>query len=413
MITKKARSLSALLTGCIVGATMMFYMGIGVRGKVSAQVDGAPKSSTRSEVLQMAPNGNASDFSPILSPPVSVETDILPNLGSKILTVEVPLVTECFGLGKNYDEFMPQIFAMNPDVLVKSDPDGQRRDIVDLLSSIGVFTNHFVVNFGCWLTGTQQSMWYDVATGLMMERGWAGLGFDAGKHLTLIRQVAVHRARQNVTFIDELLTGETAARRLRAKNVPMELDLLKVDIDSFDCDLARGILLDGFRPKMLHIELSPVWPRGVRVEYKFGPKVKPFLGGCSCEAIAALGQEYGYMIISAYGIDVTMIRIDLWHEHGLAKFFRKRIGCSTSCGTEYCRQGLNMPCAKWSQLYDEGKHEELVRDVAQTIAAGREGCVGGSACLQGRGGHAGNIAFVSSDHVNIKFLVSAGKLTSL
>jgi hypothetical protein len=190
-------------------------------------------------------------------------------------------------------EFMPQIFTSVFDVRVKSDADGLRKDLFDWLSTIGVFTNRYVVNFGCWLMGREpnHSMWYDVATGLMMELGWAGLGFDSDSHLHFIREVAEERNRHNLTFNAELLTGATAPDRLRAYYVPLDLDLLKVDIDSFDCDLARGILLSGFRPKMLHLELSPVWPRGVRVEYRFGPKVVPFSGGCSCEAIAALGAD--------------------------------------------------------------------------------------------------------------------------
>ena len=339
-------------------------------------------------------------------------------------TLESPLVTECVGLGPpkrwalahkvigSGREFMPQIFTSVSDVRVKSDADGLRKDLFDWLSTIGVFTNRYVVNFGCWLMGREpnHSMWYDVATGLMMERGWSGLGFDIDSRLTLIRKVAAERNRHNLTFIAELLTGETAPPHLRAYNVPIDLDLLKVDIDSFDCDLARGILLNGFRPKMLHIEFSPVWPRGVRVEYIYGPKVVPFVGGCSCEAVAALGQEYGYTIISAYGIDVTMIRSDLWHQHGLAKHLR-RFGCSPSCGTEYCREGhpytdvdgtikfesYNLPCTKWSILYDQGRHEELVKDVAQLVATG-----------SGTLAHSGNIAHISSDHVDVEFLVSDG-----
>jgi hypothetical protein len=339
---------------------------------------------------------------------------------AKLVPQQAPLVTECIPMadfsgdlgdfGTNWEKFyfMPQIFAAGSAVLVEGDADGQRRDIFELLSRVGVFTNRYVVNFGCRLTKTE-SLWYDVATGLMMELGWAGLGFDSDSHLDLIRQVAEERNRHNLTFIAELLTGETAPDRLRAYYVPIDLDLLKVDIDSFDCDLARGILLSGFRPKMLHLELSPVWPRGVRVEYRFGPKVVPFSGGCSCEAIAALGQEYGYMIISALGIDVTMIRSDLWHQHGLAKHFRGRIGCSPSCGTEYCRAGYNLPCARWSKLHDQGKHEELAREAAQIIASG---IVPAGHGHPGVLAHSGNIALVSSDHVDVKFLVSNGKMTA-
>ena len=117
-------------------------------------------------------------------------------------------------------------------------------------------------------------------------------------------------------------------------------------------------------------------------------KVKPAMGGCSCEAIAALGQEYGYMVLSAYEIDVRMVQSDLWHRHSLAKQFRTRTGCSTSCGTESCRPGDK-------QLYGEGKHEEFVREIAQRIAR-----------------HSGNITLVSSDHVDLKLLVASGKVST-
>ena len=84
---------------------------------------------------------------------------------------------------------MPQIFTSDSDVRVKSDADGLRKDIFDLLTTISVFKNRHVVNLGCWLMGRKpnHSMWYDVATGLKMERGWSGLGFDIDSRLTLPR----------------------------------------------------------------------------------------------------------------------------------------------------------------------------------------------------------------------------------
>ena len=56
-----------------------------------------------------------------------------------------------------------------------------------------------------------------------------------------------------------------------------------------------------------------------------------------------------------------------------------------------------MPCTKWSILYDQGRHEELVKDVAQLVATG-----------SGTLAHSGNIAHISSDHVDVEFLVSDG-----
>lgn len=251
-------------------------------------------------------------------------------------------------------------------MLLQVTPEVLRREIFDLLSSAGIFTNRVAIDFGAGVS--RSDPWYDLATGVQLERLWAGINFDTAGRLKPLRELARMHNQTKMSFHPvKLLPSEAPSYLRRLKPAPpSDVDLLKIDIDSYDCELLRALLNDGLRPKLLHLELTPLWPRGVRVEYEYGGPGS-FGDGCSCEAIVAIGEAHGYLTLSAHGIDVTMLRADLWGAHRLGAQINHRTTCSSSCGTAYCRRGASA-CHEWTQMYEAANHSGLLLEAAHVIA---------------------------------------------
>ena len=236
--------------------------------------------------------------------------------------------------------------------------DALTRDILDLLADKGMFDNKYAVDFGCrW---TRESFWYDPCHGLWAHRGWSGLCFDTEPNLLELRTEFKEKRKMNtVSFHSVLLDPTNVATYLGKQAVPKDLDFLKVDIDSFDCQLVRKLLEAGYRPKvwlMEHMGFSS-YPRTVRYEAHMGSK----LGGCSCEAASSLGAQYGYKMITSFGLDVIMIRADIMLLGKASRKFSFDIskGCSRTCGTAFCRRE-NQTCAQFLQMYDQLKYNAMV-----------------------------------------------------
>eukprot|EP01065_Artemidia_motanka_P006267 TRINITY_DN13082_c0_g1_i1.p1 TRINITY_DN13082_c0_g1~~TRINITY_DN13082_c0_g1_i1.p1 ORF type:complete len:396 (+),score=125.77 TRINITY_DN13082_c0_g1_i1:69-1190(+) len=274
------------------------------------------------------------------------------------------------------------------EVLGEGHPDGRgtltadnaaRKAMFDVLDQAGTFRNKYALNFGAWLQGyPRHILWYDTATGLMTRRGWRGHCFDLPSHLTALRDFLQSENRTDVKLHGELLTSRTVVRYLEKLRVPRGLDLLKVDIDSYDCDLAEAILSAGYRPTIVQIEISPHWPPGVRATMRPGGR-NVMSSGCSCAAAVELGRRFGYRLITAFGIDVTMI-----HESDYARIQNKvklhtPAYCSPECGMGYCREGgtvCNTNASRWLRWVDSGENrwDEMVRGA--TVQYARRGWVG-------------------------------------
>eukprot|EP01062_Namystynia_karyoxenos_P037889 TRINITY_DN2755_c0_g1_i3.p1 TRINITY_DN2755_c0_g1~~TRINITY_DN2755_c0_g1_i3.p1 ORF type:complete len:427 (+),score=116.01 TRINITY_DN2755_c0_g1_i3:100-1281(+) len=249
-----------------------------------------------------------------------------------------------------------------------------RRDIVDALDSAGAFPRRFVVNFGAWLQRETQPLWYDAATGVMLRRGWAGMAFDSAEHLEVLRRrVKLEGREHNITLHPVLLSADNVVSYLEKNADPEDLrqmGFLKVDVDSIDCDLAEAILRAGYRPVLLHIEFDPHWPVGLRVRHR-----NSRLGdGCSCAAAAELGRRYGYRLVSAFGIDATMVRDDVLQRISPKLRFETAAYCSPSCGSAYCRPWPGVCAAfadKWLEMARRREWDEMVRHTVKEVAARR------------------------------------------
>ena len=101
--------------------------------------------------------------------------------------------------------------------------------------------------------------------------------------------------------------------------------MLKIDIDSFDCDLLATLLTAGLRPKFLALEVNPNVPPPLHFSWRFDPAAPAVdlsinrsewdwmlpLFGCSLATQAAVAAEFGYGLVFFWGGDAVFARSDL------------------------------------------------------------------------------------------------------
>lgn len=127
----------------------------------------------------------------------------------------------------------------------------------------------------------------------------------------------VQEAADPGNFCEVLAKGGLACGQPGARNA--RVDFLKIDIDSFDCAMARAALVEA-RPKAVWIEMNIGFPPPLRFMRQWDPRVFPALAphmeagrypatmGCSISAAVALFGEAGYGLYGTDGLDAVFVR---------------------------------------------------------------------------------------------------------
>ena len=112
---------------------------------------------------------------------------------------------------------------------------------------------------------------------------------------------------------------ETIGQKIKAfAKQPEELDLMVVDIDSFDFDIVKAIFDDGVAPRVMVVEYNPslppeqplYWPYGLEREASMNPR----LYGASYKTWDMLMTEKGYSLVHISGFcNLIYIRGDISH----------------------------------------------------------------------------------------------------
>jgi hypothetical protein len=113
----------------------------------------------------------------------------------------------------------------------------------------------------------------------LIATGAGGVLFEAKKSLESdILEVVGHR-QPDVIIVPEAAEPETVSSRLaaalaRRPGPPLhhrEIDLIKIDVDGPDCLIAGALIDAGWRPKVWHVEINPLFPPGVVVRSRNTP----------------------------------------------------------------------------------------------------------------------------------------------
>eukprot|EP00929_Paragymnodinium_shiwhaense_P065673 TRINITY_DN32904_c0_g1_i1.p1 TRINITY_DN32904_c0_g1~~TRINITY_DN32904_c0_g1_i1.p1 ORF type:complete len:507 (+),score=58.81 TRINITY_DN32904_c0_g1_i1:151-1671(+) len=167
---------------------------------------------------------------------------------------------------------------------------------------------------------------------LLQEDGkrWGGVVVEAFPPAVLFDRFA---RREDIKLVTQPMFPENASTALEGANVT-DLDLLKIDIDSFDCDIVSVLLrtapLVMSSPKLLYVDFNPHIPPPFlfRTTGGYGNQIVP-LQGSSLQCFILAAQNYTLLHVELY--NALFVRNDLVElfpeaarspgEHWLAGYF--------------------------------------------------------------------------------------------
>ena len=154
--------------------------------------------------------------------------------------------------------------------------------------------HRFVVNIGCH-DGISSDPCYP-----LYRDGWGGWALDAVDAKDEIGRAAARNLKlPGVTLtLGTSITPSNASRLLAKHDVPVDCDLIKVDINSHDGPVIKAILEGGWRPRVFCIEVNADLPPPFRFMLDFDKRLpgSAHLGlyGCSAAWAADLFDTFGY-----------------------------------------------------------------------------------------------------------------------
>lgn len=167
----------------------------------------------------------------------------------------------------------------------------------------------FGANDGVWLSNTRR---------LILEEGWTALLIEARADL-------VEKARENyrghfVNVYHSSVTPENVEELFAASVLPVDFDLLVIDIDSFDWHVWKAI--ERYRPKVVCIEYNASFPPPAVAVVPYDPgmtidavarldgKSDDYFGA-SLQALYDLGKAKGYELIYCSSDGVNAFFVDV------------------------------------------------------------------------------------------------------
>ena len=104
----------------------------------------------------------------------------------------------------------------------------------------------------------------------------------------------------NVSVFRGKVTPRNAKEIMSAVGLPRNLDLLNVDIDSYDLEVLESILASGFQPRVISIEINEKIPPPIRFSVLFDDFFSwrgDHFFGCSFAAVSDLAARFNYVPI--------------------------------------------------------------------------------------------------------------------
>lgn len=118
---------------------------------------------------------------------------------------------------------------------------------------------------------------------------------------------------------------------------------IKIDIDSYDLEIMRSIILHGIKPKILSIEINELFPPPVKFEMRYSERQHQTaapLYGCSIQSVYDFASHHGYILNSLSYNNAFFI---------LEDFFDGLHGLDSQLPLEAYRKGF-LDC-EWKSLF--------------------------------------------------------------
>lgn len=199
-----------------------------------------------------------------------------------------------------------------------------------VLKGPGVQSNRYAVNFGagdglCMVPGAcgalEAAGHEDPTYPLFHNMGFGGVAVEGNP--MLLPLLKANLPADNISKVTSFVTPFTSSGLLAMASTPADMDYFKNDLDSYDCAVLYSVLKQGFRPKVVQVEVNPEIPYPVVFGVNFAQHFKSNLGnggfyGCSVTLAAGIMQRFHYDLVAvSLTHDVIFVRRDLLAASGL------------------------------------------------------------------------------------------------
>ena len=183
---------------------------------------------------------------------------------------------------KKLNHYERQVFSQN----------GEDGIINEIFRRIGVKSRHFV-EFGVG-NGLENN------TAFLLGQGWRGswIEGDASLAREIQSKLGGYLKKGGLNFLNSFITAENIESLFKQMDVPVEFDLLSLDIDRNTYHVWKA--LKAFKPRVVVVEYNAIFPSSVKWIAKYdAARVWNMTSywGASLKAYEELGEELGYALV--------------------------------------------------------------------------------------------------------------------
>lgn len=193
------------------------------------------------------------------------------------------------------------------------------QDVLEVLQA----KKRWIVNIGAASYGGGR---YDpVFPILLSNHSYDALIIDPNKKDSLWN---AYPTKTNIKILYDYVWPETMGNILKEQNIPHnDIALVKIDVDSYDCNILHSLLKQNYTPNVLHVEFNPIFPPPISFIPTYDAKQKfawspplwvqsgPFYG-CSLTALNEIATSFGYVLLQVEAWDAVFLKNNLVLQHG-------------------------------------------------------------------------------------------------
>ncbi|MEG3436888.1 hypothetical protein V0288_07130 [Pannus brasiliensis CCIBt3594] len=185
---------------------------------------------------------------------------------------------------------------------------GEDGIISEIFQRIGT-TNQFFVEFGVG-NGLENN------TAYLLIKGWKGYWIEGSPKFCKSIQSSFSEQIESgqLTLKNTFITAENIESLFQEGSVPIEMDLLSIDIDGNDYWVWQAIA--NYRPRVVILEYNAIYPPECAWVMQYNPehqwKYDSYMGA-SLKALEKLGWQKGYRLVNCTfaGVNAFFVREDL------------------------------------------------------------------------------------------------------
>jgi len=170
---------------------------------------------------------------------------------------------------------------------------GETEAIQNILSKLGDHSR-YLVDIGASDGITQSS-----TVKFLVDYKYSGLLFEY-EPKNFSKLAFLYNDRIDITLTKAKITPNNIVKFMESYAVPQDFSLLNLDIDSYDLEVLRSLLVGGFNPKVISMEINEIFPPNIEFEVGYSADHSwqgDHFFGCSVALAEKTLRTLGYSLV--------------------------------------------------------------------------------------------------------------------